>query len=170
MRRLKHDWATHGWNWNYARYSVSRIGLTKEAACSFWAQTTLCDCFYNPAFKGMGRFKDTPSMGHRKRSCNGKDGDRINEYKASQRIEVEKEVHGTSQRLRKRMRRQEPRRMKVTCLCGYLIGHIMVQNGESKYTAISRRYGNRHPRCPNCDERLKRRTNPVEEVGVLVPA
>jgi hypothetical protein len=156
MRRLRHDWATHGWNWNYLWIRPGRYS-SEKASCSIWAETTLCECFYDPSFKGMGRFKDTPSMGHRQRSCNGKDGDRINEYKAEQQLEVEKELHGTSQRLRKRLHRQEPRRMKVTCLCGYVVGHVMVKYGESKYTAISRKYGDRHPKCPNCDERMKKR-------------
>jgi hypothetical protein len=156
MRRLRHDWATHGWNWNYLWIRPGRYS-SEKASCSIWAETTLCECFYDPSFKGMGRFKDTPSMGHRQRWCNGKDGDRINEYKAEQQLEVEKELHGTGQRLRKRTQRQEPRRMKVTCLCGYVVGHVMVKYGESKYTAISRKYGDRHPKCPNCDARMKKK-------------
>lgn len=156
IRRLKHDWATHGWNWNY-RWTRSWGAPKPEKSCSIWAETTLCECFYDPSFKGMGRFKDTPSMGHRQRSCNGKDGDRINEYKDEQRLEVEKERHGTAERLRKRLHRQDPRRMKVTCTCGYVVGHVMVRHDESRYTAISRKYGDRHPKCPNCDARTKKR-------------
>jgi hypothetical protein len=156
MRRLRHDWATHGWNWNYLWTRPARIYSVKES-CSIWAETTLCECFYDPSFKGMGRFKDTPSMNHRKRSCNGKDGDQVNEYKAQQRLEVEKEIYGTKERLRKRMHRLDPRRMKVTCICGFLLGHVWVSSDESRYTAVSKKFGDRRPRCPNCDAKVKGR-------------
>lgn len=168
MRRLKNDWATHGWNWNY-RWTRRGWPQQTEKSCSIWAETTLCECFYDPSFKGMSRFKDTPSMGMRKRVSNGQDGDRINEYKAEQRIEVEKEQHGTSQRLRKRLQRQEPTRKKVTCLCGYLLGHVMVQPGESMWHATSQKHGERRPQCPNCKERTNKRLA-AEKVLVSMPA
>lgn len=150
MRRLKHDWATHGWNWNYVW--VHPWYSKQKADCSIWAETTLCACFYDPSFKGMARFKDTPSMNHRQRSCNGWEGDRINEYKDEQKLEVEREFHGSD---RKSGRRRDPRRMKVTCLCGYLVGHVMVEPGESSWKEISKKYGDRYPKCPDCSEKKR---------------
>ena len=58
LRRLKQDWNQHGWNWGPRWYERS-YQLTPEAACSIWAGTDLCECFYDK--KAQARFKDTPN-------------------------------------------------------------------------------------------------------------
>ncbi len=154
MRRLKHDWATHGWQYNirpvydYSRGSENRtiIGWRDD----------LCGCF-DLRNKQALRFKDTPSGNHRQRSCNGKDGDRLNEIKAERRLEVERENYGTDRRHQKRIRLQKPVVAKIKCSCGFFLGRIMVWFGESKWTAISRNFGDRFPRCRDCKEKVRLR-------------
>lgn len=155
MRRLRNDWATHGWQYNIRPvYDYSR-GVENRTVVGW--RDDLCGCFDLRNMQAL-RFKDTPSGRHRQRECNGTDGDRINEYKDEQRLEVGRETHGTNKRLRKRMRLRKPVVEKVKCGCGFLLGRVMVWFGESKHAAISRNFGDKFPKCRDCKERMKLRT------------
>lgn len=152
MRRLRRDWADHG-----RQYSIFPVyDYTKgiaERTIIGW-RDTLCGCF-DLRNKQALRFKDTPSGNHRKRVCNGTDGDRINEYKDVRHLEVTREAFGTNKRLRKRLRLRKPIVEKVKCGCGFFLGRVMVWFGESKWSAISRNFGTKWPTCRDCKERLK---------------
>ncbi len=154
MRRLKEDWAEHGRQSSiYPVYDYSK-GVENRTIIGW--RDSLCRCF-DLRNKQALRFKDTPSGNHRQRVCNGTDGDRINEYKDEQRLEVERESYGTNKRLRKRLRLRKPVVEKVRCRCGYFLGRIMVWFGESKWTALSRNFGDKFPKCRDCSEKMKLR-------------
>lgn len=150
IRRLKTDWWDHGLGWSPRQYPVPLLG---SSAFSPWSWTTLCPCFYDP--KAQARFKDTPSLGHRQRACNGKDGDRMNELKAERQLEVSRAAYGTTERRAKRAR-QKPRKVKVTCLCGYLLGFVFLRPFDRKSEAVSKKFGKNYPKCPNCEEKTRR--------------
>jgi len=154
MRRLKHDWAEHGRQYSiYPVYDYSK-GVANRTIIGW--RDTLCGCF-DLRNKQALRFKDTPSGGHRKRACNGTEGDRVNEYKEERHLEVGRETYGTNKRLQKRLRLRKPVVERVTCRCGFFLGRIMVWFGESKWAAISRNFGDKFPKCRNCAEKAKAR-------------
>jgi len=153
MRRLRRDWADHGRQYNIRPvYDYSR-GFDERKIVG-WTDD-LCGCF-DLRNKQALRFKDTPSGGHRKRACNGKDGDRVNELKAERFLEVGRECHGTRGRREKRLARlRRGRPLKVKCGCGYVVGHVFVRPGEDRWQATSRKFGQKLPKCPNCDEKRR---------------
>jgi hypothetical protein len=157
MRRLKKDWADHGRQYSiYPVYDDYRKAPAERTIVGW--RDTLCGCFDLRNMQAL-RFKDTPSGGHRKRVCNGSEGDKINAIKDERRLEVVREVHGSSQRRRKRMeRRARPGVLKVKCSCGYVVGLVMVRPGEDRWSATSRKFGEKLPKCPNCEEKRKLRT------------
>ena len=151
MRRLKNDWQTHGWNWNWmsARGTkYTRFGLTEEAKCSIWAETTLCDCFWNPGFNGMARFKDTPTAGRRKElhfelgpKGDPRGGVTIQEVRSE---EVVRENWST--------RKADHNKwvlVKQTCLCGYLMKTFWKKAKEVLWS--DRRSADY---CPGCEKRF----------------
>lgn len=141
IRRLKTDWNDHRWNWNYLTYPRSRVGITPEAACSFWAGTNLCGCFWNP--KEMARFKDTPTGRHSNRECGCVD--HAIEYKEEQCLPVAREDW------HKKKSREGVRLAKLSCMkCGILLCKKWVEFGKSVI-----REGAYH--CEACDKRSKER-------------
>jgi hypothetical protein len=156
MRRLREDWATHGWNWNWMsarRTSFSRLGIAPSAQCSIWAETTLCDCFWNPAFSGMGRFKDTP---HPKCSfeCHPEYGHGIESRPIQEWRELDRAM-GDEAPVDLGVRRRDPDRLvlvRKTCLCGYLMGKEWKRAEDVKWS--DRRS---EKKCPDCKRRLEDR-------------
>lgn len=163
MRRLKNDWATHGWNWNYLSAkpyggAFRRIGLTQEASCSFWAQTTLCDCFWNPGLSGMGRFKDTPH-----RSCgiecqpekysHGLESRPIQEWRELAR------AYGDEAREDWHVRKRDREKVVVVrkfCVCGYSMGKTWKKVSEVTWSdRRSEEY------CPSCEKRFGKRNGKI---------
>jgi hypothetical protein len=153
MRRLKNDWATHGWNWNWMssrRYQYTRLGVTAEAACSIWAKTTLCDCFWNPGFAGMGRFKNTPHprCGYEchPEYSHGMESRPIQEWR-----ELDRSMGDEMREEWKRPRRTPDRMMLVrqTCLCGYLMKKFWKPASEITWgDRRSQKY------CPDCKKKF----------------
>lgn len=139
IRRLKTDWNDHRWNWNYLTYPRSRVGITPEVACSFWAGTTLCGCFWNP--KEMARFKDTPTGNHSKRECGCSDP--MTEYKDEVKRAVEREDW------HKKKSREGTRLVKLSCMkCGIMLCKKWVEFGKP-VTRDGVHY------CEACDKRSK---------------
>lgn len=52
IRRLKQDWAEHGWR-------RDPVGPYYRSLNPDWDGTSLCECFYSE--KAQARFKDTPN-------------------------------------------------------------------------------------------------------------
>lgn len=149
IRRLKNDWATHGWNWNYRRIKFSRLGVAPSVACSIWADTTLCECFWNPAFNGMGRFKDTPHprcSGYEccpERVAHGLESRSIQEWR-----ELGRAMGDDAREYWNRTRKTPDRLMLVrqTCGCGFLMKTFLKPAGEIRWRdKRSEKY------CPDCE-------------------
>jgi hypothetical protein len=156
MRRLKDDWATHGWNWQWTAnrpFKFTHGGIAKSAECSIWAETTLCDCFWNPAFSGMGRFKDTP---HPK--CGFECHPEYSHGIESRPIQEWRELYramGDEAPVDLGVRRRDPDRLvliRKTCLCGYLMGKEWKRAEDVKWS--DRRS---EKKCPDCKRRLEER-------------
>lgn len=155
MRRLRIDWATHGWNWQWMEnrpYPFRHSRLTKEAACSIWAQTTLCDCFWNPGFAGMGRFKDTPHPKCSSYECNPREYAHGQGSRPIQEWREEARAWGDEGREDYHVRRREPDRMiliRQTCICGCVMGKVWKRAEEISWSdKRSEKY------CPSCEKRF----------------
>lgn len=153
MRRLKNDWATHGWNWNWMsarRISYTIQGLTPAAQCSIWAKTTLCDCFWNPGFSGKARFKDTPHprCGY---ECHPEYGHGIESRPIQEWREKDRAMGDDTRQDWKRPRRTPDRMMLVrqTCLCGYVMNKLWKPAGEIRWSDKRS-----EKRCPDCKKRF----------------
>lgn len=154
MRRLRNDWATHGWNWQWMSNrprAYQRLGIAEEAKCSIWAQTTLCDCFWNPGFNGSGRFKDTPTAGRRKElhfelgpKGDPRGGVTIQEVRCEE--VVREDWHS---------RKADPNKMvlvKQTCICGYVMKTFWKKAKEVNWSdKRSEKY------CPDCKKKFGER-------------
>lgn len=156
MRRLKNDWAMHGWNWQWManrafRYTPFKIA--RKAECSIWAETTLCDCFWNPAFSGMGRFKNTP---HPKcgSECHPEYSHGIENRPIQEWREIARAM-GDETPMEYGTRRRDPDRMiliRKLCGCGYLMGKEWKRAEDVKWS--DRRSDKK---CPDCKRRLDER-------------
>ena len=147
MRRLRRDWNEHRWNWNPRKYP--RYGLTPQGACSIWADTDLCPCFYDPGMAGWARFKDTPH-----RSCSGYECDprRATHGVASRTIQEWRSEEVVRENYHVRNRRDGIRLVKQTCIrCGFLIKKRWVRFGDF--------ISHWNDECPACAERMKRKTS-----------
>jgi hypothetical protein len=146
MTRLRSDWNDHGWRrdpvygYRLIDGKVLRTGIIG---------TTLCTCFYDPSFKAMARFKDTPTMNMRRDrrfELGPKDGARggmtIQEVRA---LDVPREDFHV-----RRRRRDGIRRIKVQCVCGFVLRIVDVPFGEAAWQ-------HRRPpgRCESCRRRLE---------------
>lgn len=160
MRRLKEDWATHGWNWNWMSSrprAYQRLGIAPSAQCSIWAQTTLCDCFWNPGFSGMGRFKDTPHprCGYecRPEYSHGLERRPIQEWREDGRS------WGDERPADFHVRRRNPDReilVRQTCICGYLMKTFWKRAQDIRWSdKRSEEY------CESCTKRLGRRNGRI---------
>ncbi len=157
IRRLKVDWASHGWNWNWmsSRRSFTRLGIAPSAQCSIWNQTTLCDCFWNPGFAGMGRFKDTPHPKCTSYECHPREYSHGKESRPIQEWREEARAWGDEGREDFGVRRRDPDRMilvRQTCLCGYLMKTFWKPAAE-----ISWRDKRSEGYCPDCKRRFGER-------------
>jgi len=158
IRRLKVDWATHGWNWQWLDnrpYRFTHFGVAKKAECSIWAKTTLCDCFWNPGFAGMGRFKDTPHPKCHSYECNPREYTHGKESRPIQEWREEARAWGDEGRDDFSVRRRDPGRMilvRQTCVCGYLIRTLWKPSAE-----ISWRDKRGDERCPDCRRKFEER-------------
>jgi hypothetical protein len=156
MRRLKDDWNSHRWNWNWMSsraYKYTHFGLTPAAACSIWAQTTLCDCFWNPGFKGMGRFKDTPHPACGS-ECHPEYGHGLESRPIQEWRELARAM-GDETPVDLGTRRREPDKMvliRKTCICGYLMDKEWKRVQDVKWS--DRRSDKK---CPDCKRRLEER-------------
>jgi len=159
MRRLRNDWATHGWNWQWMSnraYAYQRQGIAEEAKCSIWAQTTLCDCFWNPAFSGMGRFKDTPHPRCSKYECQPEKYTHGLESRPIQEWREEARAWGDDAPVDLGTRRREPEKMvliRKKCLCGYLLDKEWKRVQDVRW---SDRLSNGQ-KCPDCKRRFEER-------------
>lgn len=129
MRRLKRDWNEHGWNWGPRWYTRSWTQTT-DAACSFWAQTDLCECFYDP--KAQARFKDTPktcscwSCGNPRRAFAGKNSSALTRAEKIAFMDDREDW-------KKPKRREGVRMVKYQCSrCGFLLGSGPLKFGAWK--------------------------------------
>lgn len=143
MRRLRQDWNEHRWNWGPRRYE--RVGLTPQGACSIWADTTLCPCFYDPGMAGWARFKDTPH-----RQCSGYECDprRATHGVAARTIQEWRSDEVVRENYHNRKRRDGSRMVKISCMrCGFLIRKQRVAFRE-----YATRWGDK---CPACEAAAK---------------
>lgn len=142
MRRLKRDWNEHGWNWLPRPYNFLKWGLSGVALKSPWADTTLCDCFYDP--KAMARFKDTPKgcscagCGNPRKWFDGRSREALTLQERVANI-------GDREEWSIRKRRKGTHRKNLLCgRCGRLVGSVMVPNGAVYGTVRS------IPKCEKC--------------------
>lgn len=151
IRRLKNDWATHGWNWNYARYT-NNFGLSKEGACSIWAKTTLCSCFFDPGFNGMARFKDTPHPRCSSYECNQRESNHGLESRPIQEWRELARAMGDDVREDWHVRRRDPERLiliRKRCLCGYVMGKEWKKAAEIDWSDYRS-----EDKCPDCKRKF----------------
>ena len=155
MRRLKNDWATHGW-----QYSIRPVfdwsGPDPKKVVG-WTND-LCRCF-DLKNKEALRFKDTPTGNESQAAFRRNDG-----YH-DQEIWEERNAEGDEARpvKERRDRRKGTHPFRVRCNCGFLLEIIEVENGSWYRRDWTRR-------CEDCQRKENERRATVEKAMLKMPA
>jgi hypothetical protein len=153
MRRLRVDWATHGWQYNLVpQYDWGGPDPKKILG---W-RSTLCACF-ELTNREATRFKDTPTGNESLAAYRKSDGYHLKEVWESRKLEVERPHFGKPKKYR--LRDAGMRTFRVQCsACGFLIARARMKNDWRVFRSyMEKNHGNRYVvRCEVCKVRLRR--------------